>query len=117
MLRVVIVTQDELVNARLSKVLASHPDVEVVGTSGDGLAALDLVWDRQPNVVIVGVLGPPLGGGVLLRLVKAAFPNALLVVLADSELDLSRLPKAAAAYLVHDPDGTLELNSRMESLP
>lgn len=116
MLRVVIVTQDELVSARVSKTLASHDDVEVVGTTRDGLAALDLVWDRQPNVVIVGVLGPPLGGGVLLRLVKAAFPSTLLVVLADSELDLTRLPRAAAAYLVHDSEGILELNSLMECL-
>lgn len=111
MLRVVIATQDELVNARVSKVLSSHSDVEVVGTTPDGLAALDLVWDRQPNVVIVGVLGSPLGGGLLLRLVRDAFPGALLVVLADSDLDPTCLPEAAAAYLVPDSYGTLKLMS------
>lgn len=54
---------------------------------------------------------------MLLRLVKAAFPSLLLVVFSNSELDLTHLPKAAAAYLVHDFEATLELNSLTKCPP
>lgn len=109
MLRVVIAGQDELDNARLAKLLVAHPGVAVVGSTSDGLTALDLVWERRPNVVIVGLLGPPLGGGVLLRLTRDALPGALLVVLADPHQELWPLPQEATAYLTHDAFGSFRL--------
>lgn len=111
MLRIVVASQDELMNARLVLLFESHGGVEAAVSASDGLNALDLAWECQPNVVVVGLLDPPLDGWVLLRLIKDVLPGALLVALADPYLDASGVPDAAHAYLRHHHGEALQLVS------
>lgn len=102
MFRIVIANHDELMNARLACTLESHDAVQVVGVATSGLDALDLVWECQPNVVVVGPVRPPMGGRVLLRLVQEARPRALLVALEEPAHESSCVPAEAAARLWYD---------------
>ena len=109
MFQIVIANQDESLNAELEHSLELHDAVHVVGVATNGLDALDLVWECEPNVIVVGPVKPPMEGSTLLRLVRAARPLTLLVALEEAAEGVSTLPDAAHACLRHDSDGGLRL--------
>lgn len=75
--------------------LNAQPDIEVVGTAGDGLAALRVaaelaVADRGPDVVLMDVRMPELDGLAATRALLAsssASPGPRVLVLTTFDLD------------------------------
>ena len=61
-LRVVIVDDEPLACARLQRMCARIEDVEVVGQAGDGLAALKLITEAKPDLVLLDIQMPGLDG-------------------------------------------------------
>jgi len=62
MIRVLIVDDEPLVRERLRTLLASHPDVEVVGERGDGTSALEALGATSPDLVFLDIQTPGLSG-------------------------------------------------------
>lgn len=62
MIKVVVVDDQALVRAGFSMVLNHQDDIEVVGEAGDGAAAVEMVADVRPDVVLMDIRMPLVDG-------------------------------------------------------
>lgn len=100
-MRVVIVDDEPLARERLRRLLADFPGYEVVGEAGDGEAALDVIDDEEPDVVLLDIrMGGMDGLGVGRQLGEMEMPPAVIFTTAYSEHALSAYDANAQAYLL-----------------
>jgi signal transduction histidine kinase/DNA-binding NarL/FixJ family response regulator len=105
--RVVVVDDHPATRAGLSALLAAQPDIGVVGQAADGEEALRVVAALQPDVALVDLRLPKLGGvETIARLARMRIPTRTLVVtsFAQDELVLQALRSGAQGYLLKDAD-------------
>ena len=70
-LTAMIIDDEQLAQEELVYLLKDFPDIEIVGTAGNGLEALDLIQKLEPDLVFLDVQMPGLDGfGVLKKLVE-----------------------------------------------
>jgi DNA-binding NarL/FixJ family response regulator len=104
-IRVVVVDDHELVRAGLLELLGSTADLDVVGTAVDGESALDVVSAQLPEVVLMDLSMPGIGGIVATREILARHPSVRVVALtssSDSTEVLGALDAGAIGYLLKD---------------
>ena len=107
MIRVLIADDHGVVRAGLSQLLATFPDVEIVGSAANGEEAVSLSVAREPDVVLMDLEMPVLDGIEATRRIRASQPNVAVVVLtsfSDRERILSALDAGAAGYLLKDAE-------------
>lgn len=86
MVDLLLVDDHALFRFGLKSVLASADDIEVVGEVADGEAALDFVRDRVPDVVLMDVNMPGIGGIEATRRIVHVAPDVrVIAVTAMSE--------------------------------
>jgi DNA-binding NarL/FixJ family response regulator len=87
-IRVVIADDEALVRGGLRMILEAQADIEVVGEADDGPAALKLVRDDPPDVVLMDIRMPGLDGIEATRRLMALGAGApRVVVLTTFDLD------------------------------
>ena len=85
MLSVLIADDEAVARARLRRLLASWPDVAVVGECADGRAAVDAVERLRPDLVFLDILMPELDGfGVVDELAGHEAPHVVFVTAYDA---------------------------------
>ena len=99
MFRIVIADPDELVSLRMKGLFTRATGLEVVGTAQDGPGALELVRRLSPDVVLVVLAVPPLGGVALIETIKYVAPRTQVVVLAADVRDATELGHLHAEVL------------------
>ncbi len=80
-------------------------DMEVVAEGINGQQAVDLYRQHKPNVTLIDLRMPVLGGVEAITLIRQEFPNARLIVLTtyDGDEDIYRsLQAGARGYLLKD---------------
>jgi DNA-binding NarL/FixJ family response regulator len=78
---------------------------DVVGQAGDGQAAVEAAHKLCPDLVLLDVTMPHMGGLEALRLIKAELPDVQVVMLTISEEDadlLEAVESGALGYLTKD---------------
>jgi DNA-binding NarL/FixJ family response regulator len=91
--RILVVDDDPLFLATACDLLASLPNVEVVGRGTSGQEALDLTAQLAPDLVLMGLQMPGLNGFEVARRL-AASPRCVVIV---SLIDLPEYRDAAIA--------------------
>ncbi len=82
----VLVVDDSAYNRRsLSDILASDPDIEVVGKAGDGDEALRLVTLLKPDVITLDLEMPRMDGFTFLRILMSVNPMPVIIVSSYSQ--------------------------------
>jgi len=81
--RVLVVEDSVTVRQRLLEVLATDPNVEVVGEAGDGRAAIELCQRLRPDLVTLDMMLPVMTGLAATEYIMAHFPTPILVVSAS----------------------------------
>jgi DNA-binding NarL/FixJ family response regulator len=102
-LRVVLADDHPVVRAGLSALLASLPDVEVVGVAADGHEAVKEVVVQRPDVAVLDLQMPQLDGFAAIREIRRVAPEVAVLVLTmfDDEDSLFAAMRAGArGYLV-----------------
>jgi DNA-binding NarL/FixJ family response regulator len=96
--------------ASLRAALAGLSEVEVVGSAGDGLSALNLVRERQPDLLVIDCNLLEDEVCALLRQVKGEWPHVRCLALTHTRGQRARAA-AAGADAVLPRDGPIrELN-------
>jgi len=106
LIKVLLVDDHRLVRAGLQSLLQACEDIEVVGSAADGREALELVGEVQPDVVLMDLSMPGMGGVEATRLLEA-HPGVQVVVLtsfSDQEQVLDAVDAGAVGYLLKDAD-------------
>lgn len=100
--RVLLVDDHPLFREGLISLLRTH-DVDVVGEASSGTEALDLTRRFRPDVVLMDLDMPDMGGLEATRLIKAEMPDVKVVILTVSEADedlFEAIRGGAHGYLV-----------------
>jgi two-component system invasion response regulator UvrY len=113
LIKIIVIDDHELVRMGLSRILDDVEGFSVVGTGDSGEKALQLVRELTPDVVMMDVKMPGMGGVEATKRIKLANSHIQLVAVTSCDDDLypSKLMRAgASAYLTKraTPDEMIE---------
>jgi DNA-binding NarL/FixJ family response regulator len=106
--RVVVVDDHELLRTGTRRILEDAADFTVVGEAADGDAALQVIADENPQVVLVDIKLPSVNGIDLARQIGADFPAITVLILSaydDENYVRAALGAGVAGYLLKTMPG------------
>lgn len=89
----------------LAALLSLHPDLSLVAEAGNGASAVDLFQIHRPDVTLMDLSMPVLGGSDAIAAITAEFPKARIIALTtyQGDADIHRALEAGArGYLLKD---------------
>lgn len=105
MIRLIVVDDDAFVLAGIKAMLAEEDDLEIIGTASDGQGAIEQVERTAPDVVLMDLRMPGMGGIEATHAIKEqpAAPRVLVLTTWDTD-DMIRDALAAGAdgFLLKD---------------
>ena len=104
-IRVLICDDHAVVRQGLATFLDLQDDIEIAGEAADGVDAVAKAASLQPDVVLMDLVMPQLDGVEAIRRIRAADPDAKIIVLtsyADDEKIFSAIRAGASGYLMKD---------------
>lgn len=102
---VLICDDSPLAREALRRVVSGLPDVDRVGTAGSGEEVLSRYPVERPDLVLMDVRMPGIGGVVATRRLLASFPQARVVMLVlpdDLDAAAKSMASGAVGFLVKD---------------
>jgi DNA-binding NarL/FixJ family response regulator len=106
-IRVVVIDDHAIVRSGLVQLIGSHPELDVVGAAGDGEAAVALCLEQHPDVALMDISMPGMGGVEATRRILAEAPGVQVVVLTsfmDRDRIVAALDAGAIGYLLKDAE-------------
>ncbi len=104
-IRVVIADDQQMVRQGFTVLLNTQSDIEVIGQAVDGLDAVSKVAELDPDVVLMDIRMPELGGIEATRRIVGANPGIRVLVLTTFDLDeyvYEALVAGASGFLLKD---------------
>ncbi len=87
MIRVLVVDDLKMICRGLQEMFVSQPDIEVVGFAHNGFEAITQIIVNQPDVILIDVLMPIMGGIEATKEISKQFPEVNVIVLSSFEDD------------------------------
>ncbi len=110
-IKILIVDDHGLLRHGLKSIIQYQKDMEVVGEAENGEIAVRQTRTLSPDLVVMDLVMPVMGGVEATRLIKAASPQTKVLILTTfgSSADISRALEVGAtgAMLKDSPDGKL----------
>ena len=112
-IKVLIVDDHQVVRQGLRTFLELHEDIVVVGEAGDGITAVEMVRQLEPDVVLMDLVMPRLDGIAATREIKSkGIPTKVIALTSFAEDDkvIPAIQAGASSYLLKDvaPDELVE---------
>jgi DNA-binding LytR/AlgR family response regulator len=99
-LRVVLADDERPARKFLINLLTSFPDVDVVGEAGTGREAIDLIEAERPDLALLDLQMPEIGGLDVARLLKAGATPSIAFVTAHDDYAIQAFELNAIDYLL-----------------
>ncbi|MEW6033361.1 MAG: response regulator transcription factor [Chloroflexota bacterium] len=117
-IRVLIADDHAMVREGIRMILAAQPSIEVVGEAADGLQAIERTRELAPDIVLMDVAMPGLGGLEATLEVRKLYPRTRILVLSqyDNKEYVFRFLKAGASGYILKSAAGKELVSAIQSV-
>lgn len=123
-----ILLVDDHIVLRMGLVTATNgePDMEIVGEAENGLEALEIYRETQPDVVVLDLRMPEMCGNETIRQIKKEFPRARILVFsnyANGDEVLQAFREGAMGFVVKEMpleqllDGIRKVNNGEQFMP
>jgi DNA-binding NarL/FixJ family response regulator len=89
----------------MAALIESEPNLRVVAETGDGCQALDVYRQSRPDVVLMDLRLPGMGGVEAIIAIRREFPDARVIVLTTFDMDediFRAIQSGAKSYLLKD---------------
>jgi NarL family two-component system response regulator LiaR len=107
-IRVLIVDDHAMVRKGLISFLKNKPELELVGEARDGREAIEYCEQLQPDVILMDLLMPELGGVAATHTIHQRWPRVQVIALTsfqEKELVQDALQAGAIGYLLKNVSG------------
>jgi DNA-binding NarL/FixJ family response regulator len=107
-IRIMVVEDHHVVRQGLVALLKGTPDMEVIAEAQDGAQAVERFRQHRPDITLMDLRMPNLGGAQATEAIRKEFPQARIIVLTtyDGDEDIYRAIQAGArGYLLKDMFG------------
>lgn len=118
-IRVMLVDDQKLMLEGLDTLLSLREELEVVARAESGEAALELLAATRPDVVLMDIRMPGMGGVKATERIKTRDPSVVVLILTtfdDDDYIIEALSCGASGYLLKDIDGDKLVQSISEAL-
>ncbi len=105
LIRVIVADDHPVVREGTRALLGREPDIEVVGVAANGVEAVRLVEELQPDVAVLDVAMPEMNGIEATERIKTVRPSTAVLILTQHDYDqyvFALLGAGAAGYLLKD---------------
>ncbi len=111
MIKLLVVDDHELVREGIERLLASASDIEVIGGAADGEEAVKMVRKLNPDVVLMDINMPGVGGVEATRKLLRINPDikVIIVTIFEEEPFPSRMLQIGASGYITKGSGVAEL--------
>ena len=118
MINVLLVDDHDLVRAGIKKILDDASGIKVIGEAGSGEEAIKIARKLRPNVVLMDVRMPGIGGFEATRKLVRIDPDmkVLALTICDNDLYPARLLQAGAAGYLTKGASTEEMLRAIKAL-
>ena len=102
---VLLADDQTIIRDGLRALLETNPDIQVVAEAKNGMEAYEQTKIHRPQVVLMDIRMPQMGGVEATRLIKRDFPETAVLVLTtfdDDESILGAITHGASGYLLKD---------------
>lgn len=100
--RVLLADDHSLMREGLARLLGQEPDIEIVGQAADGLKAVELAGKLAPDVILMDVSMPKMGGIESTRIIHRQMPQIKIIGLSmfeETQKAETLMEAGAVAYL------------------
>lgn len=107
-IRIMIVDDHSIVRRGLAAYLKTVPDLVLVGEAGNGQQAVDRCEEIQPDVILMDLVMPELGGADATRIIRQRWPEVQVIALTsfqEKELVQQAMRAGAISYLLKGVSG------------
>ncbi|MGD9144996.1 MAG: response regulator transcription factor [Anaerolineae bacterium] len=107
-IRVMIVDDHGIVRRGLTAVLRTFADLDLVGEARDGQEAIARCEELEPEVILMDLVMPELGGVAATRTIHRRWPSVQIIALTsfqEKELVQEALQAGAISYLLKNVSG------------
>jgi NarL family two-component system response regulator LiaR len=117
-IRVLVVDDHTIVRDGISALLALSGDMEVVGEAANGSEALQMVKQTQPDVVVMDIAMPIMGGLEATRRIRKESPRTRVLILTqyDDKEYVFPLLEAGASGFISKVAASVDLTSGIRSV-
>ncbi|MDF1617153.1 response regulator [Petrocella sp. FN5] len=102
-MRVIVVDDDRLVTSSLKTIIEADPIISVEGIGYNGLEAVDLFKQLQPDILLIDIRMEEMNGIDAARIILERYPEAkvlFLTTFSDDEYIIQALKIGAKGYLL-----------------
>jgi DNA-binding NarL/FixJ family response regulator len=102
-IRILIVDDHPLLRAGVAAVLATQPDLELVGSASSGHEAIEVFERLRPDVTLMDLKMPDMNGIQVIGALRSRYPGARFIVVTTYPGDvqaLQALKAGAAGYML-----------------
>ena len=103
--KVLVVDNHGILRQGIQALIEKHSDMEVVGQADNGLTAVELAQELQPDVVLMDVTMPKLNGIEATRQIKSELPDIKVLALsvhAKREFVLDMVRAGVSGYMLKE---------------
>ena len=112
-LRTLVVDDEPLARAKVARMLAAHPDIDLVGEATSGEEAMAAIARLRPDLLYLDVQMPPPDGIAVLRAVQETWLPCTIFTTAFAEHAVQAFELQAIDYLL-TPFSELRFNQSLE---